>query len=107
MNQRHTERLYPQIKYDPKSLGALVTTHKIDLLTALEIYFEILDPYAELCGDVSSISKQGDKLVGHAKDPSPAARAWMTCLDLGISKKQVGMCFVLGQEGLVSRPHSI
>jgi shikimate 5-dehydrogenase len=57
------------IKSDPKSLGALVTTHKIDLLTAARDRFEILGPYAELMGEVSSISKQGDKLAGHAKDP--------------------------------------
>ena len=35
-----------QIKYDPLSLGALVTTHKIDLLTAARDMFDYLDPYA-------------------------------------------------------------
>jgi len=33
-----------QIKYDPLSLGALVTTHKIDLLTAARDMFDYLDP---------------------------------------------------------------
>ena len=46
-----------QIKYDPLSLGALVTTHKIDLLQAASSMFEYLDPYAQICGEVSSISK--------------------------------------------------
>lgn len=57
------------IKADPLSLGALVTTHKINLLTASRDFFDTLDPYAETLGEISSISKRGSKLVGHAKDP--------------------------------------
>jgi len=58
-----------QIKYDPLSLGGLVTTHKIDLLNAARDLFDYLDPYAEICGEVSSLSKRAGKLEGHAKDP--------------------------------------
>jgi len=58
-----------QIKYDPLSLGALVTTHKIDLLNAARDMFEYLDPYAQITGEVSSISKLEGRLEGHAKDP--------------------------------------
>ncbi len=61
-----------QIKYDPLSLGALITTHKIDLLDAARDLFEYLDPYATLCGEVSSISKLNGRLEGHAKDPITA-----------------------------------
>ena len=61
-----------QIKYDPLSLGALVTTHKIDLLDAARDLFDYLDPHATLCGEVSSISKLADRLEGHAKDPITA-----------------------------------
>ena len=57
------------IKSDPLSLGALVTTHKLDLLTAARDMFDALDPYAELLNEVSSISKRDGKLWGHAKDP--------------------------------------
>lgn len=57
------------IKNDPLSRGALVTTHKLDLLKACRDLFEELDPYAQLMGEISSISKQDGKLVGHAKDP--------------------------------------
>jgi shikimate 5-dehydrogenase len=56
------------IKHDPLSLGALVTTHKLDLLHACRDQFERLDEFAELMGEISSISKDGG-LVGHAKDP--------------------------------------
>ena len=61
-----------QIKYDPLSLGALVTTHKIDLFEAAHDMFDTLDPYAQICGEVSSLSKQAEKLIGHAKDPISA-----------------------------------
>ena len=57
------------LKSDPLSRGALVTTHKIDLLKACRDYFEELDPYADLMGEISCISKRNGKLIGHAKDP--------------------------------------
>lgn len=57
------------IKNDPLSRGALVTTHKIDLLKACRDFFEELDPYAEIMGEISCISKRKGKLIGHAKDP--------------------------------------
>ncbi len=57
------------IKHDPLSLGALVTTHKLDLLKACRDQFDRLDGFAELMGEISSISKDEDSLVGHAKDP--------------------------------------
>jgi len=57
------------IRNDPLSLGALVTTHKLDLLGACRDSFDVLDPYAQALGEVSSISKDGGKLVGAAKDP--------------------------------------
>jgi shikimate 5-dehydrogenase len=58
-----------QIKFDPLSLGALVTTHKIDLLNAAHDMFDYLDPYADITGEISSISKRDGRLEGHAKDP--------------------------------------
>jgi shikimate dehydrogenase len=61
-----------QIKYDPNSLGALVTAHKINLYQAAHDLFEYLDPYAQVCGEVSSISKRDGVLEGHAKDPISA-----------------------------------
>lgn len=61
-----------QIKYDPLSLGALVTTHKIDLLEAARNMFDVLHSSAKITGEVSCISKQDGQLVGHAKDPLTA-----------------------------------
>lgn len=57
------------IKSDPLSMGALVTTHKIDLLEATRPMFDELGFHAEFLSEVSSISKREGKLIGHAKDP--------------------------------------
>lgn len=57
------------LKNDPLSIGALVTTHKIDLTNACKDMFDYLDPFALQFGELSSISKRGAKLCGHAKDP--------------------------------------
>lgn len=61
-----------QIKYDPLSLGALITTHKIDLYAAAKDLFDYLDPFARICGEISCISKKGTRLEGYAKDPISA-----------------------------------
>ena len=57
------------IKDDPLSLGALVTTHKIDLYQAAKDLFDFSDTYASMFNEISSISKREGKLRGHAKDP--------------------------------------
>lgn len=57
------------IKEDPLSMGALVTTHKIDLYNAAHDIFDYLDSYALQFGELSCISKKDGKLCGHAKDP--------------------------------------
>jgi len=62
-------RVVSFIKDDPHSLGALVTTHKIDLLTACRDLFDGLGEYARLLGEISCISKRDGALWGHAKDP--------------------------------------
>ena len=60
------------IKNDPLSVGALVTTHKIDLYNAAKDLFEEMDSYALKFGELSSISKKDGRLIGHAKDPITA-----------------------------------
>lgn len=57
------------IKEDPLSLGALVTTHKIDLYKTCEDLFDYVDPFAKRLGEVSSISKKDGQYRAHAKDP--------------------------------------
>lgn len=58
------------IKSDALSLGALVTSHKMDLLAACADLFDELDPLAGEMGEVSSIYKRDGKLCGRATDPA-------------------------------------
>ena len=57
------------IRDDPLSLGALVTTHKLDLFDACKDMFDEVDLHAALMSEISCISKRGGKLIAHAKDP--------------------------------------
>ena len=57
------------LKNDPLSLGALVTTHKLDLFEACKDMFDVIDPHATLMAETSCISKRDGKLICHAKDP--------------------------------------
>lgn len=88
-----------QIKYDPLSLGALVTTHKIDLLTAARDMFEYLDPYALATDEVSSISKLDGRLEGHAKDPITAGLSLDAIIELDYFKKTGGDVLSFGAGG--------
>jgi len=58
------------IRDDPLSVGALVTTHKIDLFHACRDMFDVIDPHALLMDETSCISKRDGKLICHAKDPT-------------------------------------
>lgn len=57
------------LKSDPLSLGALVTTHKLDLFAAARDMFDEIDPHARLMEETSCLSKRNGRLVCHAKDP--------------------------------------
>jgi shikimate dehydrogenase len=64
-----------RLKADPDVVGALVTTHKIDLLRAAEDLFDELDDNARRLGEVSCIARRGGRLLGWAKDSITAGRA--------------------------------
>ena len=87
------------IKHDPQSLGALVTTHKIDLFKACKEIFDEFDSYAQIMGEVSSISKRGGKLVGHAKDPVSSALALEAFLPENYWEKTGAEIFLMGAGG--------
>jgi len=87
------------IKADPLSLGALVTTHKLDLLKACRDLFEELDPYAQLTGEISCISKRNGQLVGHAKDPITAGCSLEAFLPANHWEKTGAEAMVLGAGG--------
>ena len=88
-----------QIKLDPLSLGALVTSHKMDLFEAGRDMFDYLDPYAVICGEVSSISKNGLALEGHAKDPITAGLSLDALLGTDYFGRTNGDVLCLGAGG--------
>jgi len=92
-------RIVRFIKEDPLSLGALVTTHKLDLLKAARPLFDELDPYAELLGEVSSISKRGKRLIGHAKDPITSGISMDAFIPQGYWRRTGGELCILGAGG--------
>jgi Shikimate 5-dehydrogenase len=102
-------RAVAQIKYDPLSVGALVTTHKIDLLDAARDMFEYLDPYAVITGEVSSISKLEGRLEGHAKDPLTSGASLDAIIENGYFGKTNGhvLCFGAGGSGVATLLHLI
>ncbi len=87
------------IKNDPLSLGALVTTHKIDLFEACRDMFDYLDPYAQLFGELSSISKVDGRLEGHAKDPISSGLAMEAFIPPQFWKDHGGEVFIMGAGG--------
>lgn len=87
------------IKNDPLSLGALVTTHKIDLYNACKDMFDYLDPFATQLGELSSISKKDGKLCGHAKDPITSGLALENFVPENYWKDYDGDVLILGAGG--------
>jgi shikimate 5-dehydrogenase len=98
-----------QIKYDPLSRGALVTAHKINLLNAARDMFDHLDPYAQICGEVSSISKRDSTLEGHAKDPITAGLSLDAMLEKDYFARTGGhvLCFGAGGSAVAIALHLI
>jgi len=98
-----------QIKYDPLSLGALVTSHKIDLLTAARDMFDYLDPYAMITDEVSCISKLDGRLEGHAKDPITSGASLDAIIEKNYFAKTHGevLCFGAGGSAIATLLHLI
>jgi len=88
-----------QIKFDPLSLGGLVTTHKIDLYVAAKDMFDYFDPYAWICGEISSISKLDGRLEGHAKDPITAGLSLDAIIEKGYFGRTGGEVLIFGAGG--------
>ncbi|REK71202.1 shikimate dehydrogenase family protein [Paenibacillus paeoniae] len=87
------------IKGDELSLGALVTTHKIDLYHAAKDLFDEFDPFARSFGELSSISKRDGKLIGHAKDPITSGLAMEAFIPANYWSDHKGDLFIMGAGG--------
>ncbi len=88
-----------QIKNDPLSLGALVTTHKMDVYEAAHDMFDYFDPYAEITHEISSISKLDGRLEGHAKDPITAGLSLDAIIEPGYFGRTGGHMLLFGAGG--------
>lgn len=88
-----------QIKFDPLSLGALVTTHKVDLFHAAQDLFDFADQYAQITGEVSSISKLEGRLEGHAKDPITAGLSLDAIIGRDYFGRTGGQVLIFGAGG--------
>ena len=95
-NYRHAVM---QIKEDPLTLGSLVTTHKVNLLKAARGLFDYLDSFAELLGEVSSISKLDGRLEGHAMDPLTGGMSLDALLGSGYFGRTGGHVLSFGAGG--------
>jgi shikimate 5-dehydrogenase len=87
------------LKSDPLSLGALVTTHKLDLYAACHDLFDEIDPLARLMAETSCLSKRGGRLVAHAKDPVTAGLAIDGFLAPGHFARTGAELFAMGAGG--------
>jgi shikimate 5-dehydrogenase len=88
-----------QLKNDPDNLGALVTTHKMDLYQATHDLFMEVDSYTQLLNEVSCIAKRDGKLFGWAKDPITAGRSLDNILGPGYFGRTGGHVLIFGAGG--------
>lgn len=95
----HYREVVNFIKHDPLSLGALVTTHKLNLFKAARDLFDEIDPYTQIIDEVSSISKRGHKLWGHAKDPISSGLSLEAIVDDGYWRRSGAHLLLLGAGG--------
>lgn len=96
--QRYRQ-LVSALRDDPRDLGALVTTHKIDLFNACRDLFDYVDPYAELCGEVSSLSKRDGQFRAHAKDPISSGRSLDEFVEQGYWRTNPSDALLFGAGG--------
>ncbi|MQY76551.1 MAG: shikimate dehydrogenase, partial [Spirochaeta sp.] len=87
------------IREDPLSLGALVTSHKIDLFEACRDMFDELGSYARIMEEVSCISKRNGKLQAQAKDPISSGLALEHFLPDNYWKETGAEIFLMGAGG--------
>lgn len=87
------------LKNDPLSLGALVTTHKLDLFHACRDMFDYIDPFAEQLEEVSSLSKKDGKFCAYAKDPISSGLALEAFVPRNFWKDYGGEVLILGAGG--------
>lgn len=92
-------RVVTFIKDDPLSLGALVTTHKIDCFHAARDLFDEIDPLAALTGELSCLSKRDGMLIASAKDPITGGLSFDAFVPAGHFARTGAEVFSMGAGG--------
>ena len=104
------------IKRDPLSLGALITSHKLDVWQACRDQFDAIEPLANTLGEISSIYKREGRLHGRSVDPwtvGYALEAFLPCdrwsngaaaLILGAGGAGTALAWHLGGAGVSPGP---
>ena len=87
------------LKEDELSLGALVTTHKLDMFNACRDIFDYIDPFGEKLEEVSCLSKRDGKFRAHAKDPISSGLALEAFVPANFWKEKGGEVLLLGAGG--------
>jgi shikimate 5-dehydrogenase len=87
------------IKHDSMSLGALVTTHKLNLFKSSRDLFDEIGESAGLLDEVSSISKRNGRLLGHAMDDVTSGLAFDHILEKDYWSRNGGELLILGAGG--------
>lgn len=87
------------LKQDPLSLGALVTTHKLDLYEACTDLFDEVDEHAQRLLETSCISKAAGRLICHAKDPITSGLALDSFVPEGHFQRTAAPALLMGAGG--------
>jgi shikimate 5-dehydrogenase len=87
------------LKGDALSLGALVTTHKLDMFKACRDIFDFIDPFGEKLEEVSCLSKKDGQFCAHAKDPITSGLALEGFVPANFWKEKGGEVLLLGAGG--------
>lgn len=95
----HYHATVEQLKNDPENVGALVTTHKMNLYHGTADLFDNVDQYAKLLDEVSCIAKRDGKLFGWAKDPLTAGYSLADFLGTGYFGRTHAEVLIFGAGG--------
>jgi shikimate 5-dehydrogenase len=89
------------LKHNDNSLGALVTTHKIDMYHACKsaAVFDRFDAHADMLEEISCISKQAGRFEGHAKDPISSGLAFESFVPRDYFSRGDKEVFIMGAGG--------
>lgn len=88
-----------QIKQRPDIMGALITSHKVDLFKAAGDFFDHITEVAERAEEVSCIYKRDEQLIAHAVDPQACGLAMKHFLGKSYWRKQSADLMCIGAGG--------